>query len=397
MAPRARGGTFLSMKKWLLRLGLLALVALLVVLLRLTVLASEPIEVSTVAVERGRVEATVANSNAGTIEARRRARLSTGTSGVVRELAVRRGTRVVKGDVLLRLDDATQRAGLRLAEEAHEVAVARNQRACLAADRAKRELERNRELADDNIVSVDVLDGLQSAHELAVADCAVAASEVRHALAAVEAARTELDKTVLLAPFDAIVAEVSVEVGEWVTPSVPLLAAPDVIDAIDSGSLYVSAPMDEVDAALLRIDQPVRVTIDPFPDRTFAGRIVLVAPYVLDVERQNRTIEVEVSLDDAAFSATLLPGTSADVEVILDVREDVLRVPAYALLEGERVLVVEGDEQLVEREISVGLRNWEWAEVVSGLAAGERVVTSLDREGVTPGARVRVRADEGTP
>ena len=132
----------------------------------------------------------------------------------------------------------------------------------------------------------------------------------------------------------------------------------------------------------------MRVTIDPFPDQSFPGKVVLVAPYVLDLEQQNRTIEIEVELDDQEFSATLLPGTSADVEVILDFAEEVLRIPAYTLLEGGRVLVVEGD-RLVEREVETGLRNWQWVEVVSGLSPGDAVVLDVDQAGVVSGAAAR--------
>jgi len=231
---------------------------------------------------------------------------------------------------------------------------------------------------------------------LALADCEVARSRVEEARAGVEETQAELEKTVLKAPFEAVIAEVSVEIGEWVTPSVPLLAAPDVIDAIDTSSLYVSAPMDEVDAALLHVGQPVSVSIDPYPDREFAGKVRLVAPYVLDVEQQNRTIEVEVVLEDQEFSATLLPGTSADVEVILQVHDDVLRVPSSTLLEGQRVLVVE-DGALAEREVEIGLRNWEWAEITGGLEAGDEVVASLDRQGIKAGASVRVHRKEPRP
>ena len=374
------------MRKALLILGGIAAVVL---LLRFTVFAPDKVEVRVLEVARGRVEATVTNSKAGTIRARRRAKLSTGTSGIVVELAVKRGQRVQAGELLLRLDDATQQAALAVAREGQRVAQATHGRTCVSADRAARELERNRKLAEQQFVSVDLLDGLQSAYELAVADCGVAAAQVEHARAAVEAAQAELDKTRLLAPFDAIIAEVSVELGEWVTPSVALLAAPELIDAIDPTSLYVSAPMDEVDAALLRPGFDVRVTIDPYPEQTFPGKLVLVAPYVLDLEQQNRTIEVEVALDDAEFSATLVPGTSADVEVILEVREDVLRVPTYTLLEGGRVLVIE-EGRLAERELAIGQRNWEWVEVQDGLEAGERVVTNVDQSGVKAGASVKV-------
>ena len=90
--------------------------------------------------------------------------------------------------------------------------------------------------------------------------------------------------------------------------------------------------------------------------------------------------------------STLLPGTSADVEVILEIRADVLRLPTSALLQGRRVLIPD-DGELVEREIEIGLKNWDYAEVTKGLAEGEIVVVSLDREEVTAGAQVEFEAD----
>ena len=357
-----------------------------------TWLAPKSVAVRTAAVERGRVEESVTNSKAGTVQARRRAKLSPAASGVVAELCVQRGQHVSPGEVLMRLEDATQRAAVELAERALDVAKAQNARACLAAERARREYERNRELEAQKVVSADVLDALGSTRDLALADCAVLEAEVRRAGAALDAARAELEKTVLRAPFDAVVAEVPIELGEWATPSVPLVVAPDVIDVIDPASIYVSAPMDEVDTSRLRTGAEVRVTLDAFPGRSFPARIVRLAPYVSDVQQQNRTQEIEVELDDTAFARTLLPGLSADVEVVLDVHEDALRVPSAALLEGGRVLVL-ADGALEERRIDAGVRNWDWTEVRSGLVAGERVVTTLEREQVAPGARAR---DEGS-
>ena len=65
-------------------------------------------------------------------------------------------------------------------------------------------------------------------------------------------------------------------------------------------------------------------------------------------------------------------------------------MPTSALLEGGRVLVVDGDDRAVERKLKTGLANWEYTEVTEGLAAGDRVITSLDRAGVKDGARVAV-------
>jgi HlyD family secretion protein len=87
-----------------------------------------------------------------------------------------------------------------------------------------------------------------------------------------------------------------------------------------------------------------------------------------------------------------LPGTSADVEVILKAREGVLRIPSYALLEGSRVLVVRGG-RLAAQPARAGLKNWQFVEVVDGLAAGDAVAVSLDRADVKEGARVSIAAE----
>jgi HlyD family secretion protein len=253
------------------------------------------------------------------------------------------------------------------------------------AERAAQELERNRALGEKGVVSSDRIDELESAHRLALAACEVAATEVELARARILVARTELDKTIVRAPFDCIVAEVPVQLGEWATPSVPLVVAPDVIDVIDPASIYVAAPMDEVDSGRLAVGLEARVTLDAFEGRSFPAKVVRIAPYVLDVASQNRTVEVEIEFDDAAFGARLLPGTSADVEIVLLRKRDVLRIPSAALLENARVLVV-ADGRLVERRVTIGVRNWDWTEIVAGLDEGEAVVVDLDRAEVRAGA-----------
>ena len=113
---------------------------------------------------------------------------------------------------------------------------------------------------------------------------------------------------------------------------------------------------------------------------------------MLDVQEQNRTFEIEAELEDAAFAKALRPGTSADVEVILASRENVLRIPSYAVLEGGRVLLVE-NRRLVARPVETGLKNWQFVEVTKGLSAGDRVAVSLDRAEVKEGARVSIAGE----
>lgn len=373
------------MKKWSLRVLILALLSAALVLAQRTLFRADPVSVRVVAIDRGDVESTVTNSRAGTIGVRRRAKLSPQLGGRVAELPYREGQTVKQGDLLLRLEGSVESAQVLLALRQVESAAARQAEICLASRRAEQELVRNRGLAERNIISEDQLEKYVSQRDLALLACDSAKAMVLEAEAAHALALARLHQNELRAPFDGILAELDVEVGEYVTPSPPGVSLPTLIDLIDQRSAYISAPMDEVDSALIALDMVVRVTIDPFPGKEFKGRVVRIAPYVLDLEKQNRTIEIEVELEDQEFSSRLLPGTSADVEVILKVAEDVLRVPTSALLEGGRVLLFEEGE-LVERKVQVGVRNWNWCQVIEGLQVGELVVTSLSNEAVQAGA-----------
>lgn len=374
------------------RLLAAAALILVLVLLRLTLLAPASIPVTVFRVARGRVEETVTNSKAGTVKSRRRATLSSEVGGRVQELPAHKGARVQRGDVLMRIADADYRAQVSVQESALEATRATRVESCRAAEQAERDLTRNRQLATERIVSQELLDQLQSRRDGAAAACEAARARIRQAEAALDVARVNLGKTVLRAPFDGVVADLTTEVGEWITPSPPGLPIPPVIVLLDFEAIYVSAPMDEVDVGKVRVGQPVRITMDAYANRPFPGRVTRVAPYVLDVQEQNRTFEIEAEFDDAKFARSLVPGASADVEVILDAREDVLRIPSYALTEGNRVLLVRGGK-LLARPVKTGLKNWQFAEVLEGLAPGDPVVVSLDRAEVKEGARASIEAE----
>lgn len=384
----------LFMRKWLIRIVVLALLAAAAYYAQRTWLTTPPVQVSVILPENGRVESTITNSKAGTVKARRRADISPEIGGRVVQLAVREGQIVKRGDLLLRLDDSTQRAQLERANKDVLTAEARRDEACLATEQAEREYQRHRALAERQIVSQNLLDQLESRAQTMAVGCIAAEAAIASARAAVAMVDNELRKAVLRAPFGGVISELSVELGEYTTPSPPGLPIPPVLQIIDTGSIYISAPMDEVDSARVHTGQPVRVTIDPYPGRSFPGTVVRVADYVLDLELQNRTVEIEVELEDSEFVSHLLPGTSADVEVILEVREGVLRLPTSTLMQGGAVLVVEGDV-IARREVEVGLRNWDFTEIRGGLTASDRVITSLDRVEVQPGVQVVVAGDGG--
>jgi len=369
----------------------LAAVVGLGIALRATVFRPDPIPVTVFVVARGQVEETVTNSKAGTVRTRHRAKLGPSLGGRVAAVRVEKGDRVRAGDVLLQIDDAEYRAGVTLSERAGSAAEESAKQSCLEAALAQRDHDRTEGLARDRVVSEQGLDQARSRRDVTSASCAAARARASQLESELQVARTELAKTVLRAPFDGVVAELTVERGEWVTPSPPGLPMPSVIDLIDTEAIYVSAPLDEVDRGKVVVGQPVRITLDAAPARSFSGRITRVAPYILDIAEQSRTFEVEAVFDDPEVARTFPPGASTDVEVILDVRPNVVRVPTYAVLDRARVLVLEG-ERLASRPVAVGLENWEFAEITRGLSEGDRVVVSLDRVEVQAGARARETA-----
>ena len=374
------------MNRWTKRLIVLAVLVAAGAVLQLTVLRPKPVPVTIYRVARGTVEETVSNSKAGTVTARRRARISPQIGGQVEFIGPRKGVPVKEGEVLLRIVDKDLRASLDLARQQVTSAEAAAHEACFTAEQAERDLKRNENLRDDKIIPESLLEQLRSTRDATAARCDAARAATGQARATVGLAQANLEKATVRAPFDGIVADLKTEVGEWVSPSPAALPIPPVYDLIDPTSIYVSAPIDEVDAGKLRTGLPARLTLDPFPGQSFPGKVVRVAPYVVDIEQQNRTLEIEVEFDDAAFSRTLLPGTSSDVEVILRRVDDVPRIPSYAIREGGKVLVLENG-RLVARTITIGLRNWEYAEAKDGLKEGDPVVVSLDRAEVKEGAR----------
>ncbi len=379
------------MRQWVIRAGIVLGLIGLSVFSKLYVLAPDPITVTVLTVERGRVEETVTNSRAGTVKARQRAKLSPEIGGRVAEIPHRKGALVRAGDVLLRLHDDSQRAAVQMAEQELAVVEVKRERACLEAARAEREFLRHQQLKARDLVSTDLLDKYENLAQTTQVSCKQTKAEIARARSAIIEAKAELAKTVLTAPFDGVIAEVDVEVGEWATPSPPALPIPPVLDLIDPSSIFISAPMDEVDSAKIHVGQPVRITLDPFPGQHYEGHVRHIAPFVLDVEEQNRTVEIEAELVDQAFSSTLLPGTSADVEVILSVKENVLRIPPSTLFEENKAFVVEHDV-LSTRTVEIGMRNWDFVEVLGGLSEGDNVVTSLDQEELVEGTRVVLRS-----
>jgi HlyD family secretion protein len=345
----------------------------------------KPVNVVVKKADTGAVQETVANTRAGTIEACRRAGISPSIGGQISSLPVKEGDIVKQGQVLMELWNQDIQAQYELAQSETKAASANASQVCVRAEVANRESERQKKLQKKNLSSeeaVDRADGEARAQK-AACNAARATSEVSEVK--LKVIRAELERTRLSAPFAGIVAEVNGEIGEFVTPSPVGIPTPPAVDLMDISCLYVTAPIDEVDAPRIRVEMKANISLDALAGEVFEGTVKRIAPYVLEVEKQARTVDVEVDFICQQDCENMLPGYSADIEVILDEQDNVLRIPTEAILEGNKVLVFTADNLLQQREIKTGLSNWEWTQVIEGLSEGEEVVVSVEREGVEDG------------
>ena len=314
----------------------------------------DAITVEVYTVSPGEVLATVANTRAGTVKACQRARLSPNASGQVTALNVTEGSLVKTGEVLMELWHRDLDAQLALSREQADSAQQRAAAACVRAQTASRDAKRGQDLKERNFIADEQLDQRVSEAEASANACQAERLSADAASAQIEVIQTAIDRTILKAPFAGIVAEVNAEIGEFMTPSPTGIATLPAIDLINDECLYVSAPIDEVDAPQVSLNQEVIITLDAFRGQRFTGRVRRIAPYVLDLEKQARTVEVEAELVNASDAEKLLIGYSADIEVVLERKDSVLRIPTSALLDETGVYKIRADNTLEKVRITPG-------------------------------------------
>ncbi|MFM5402311.1 efflux RND transporter periplasmic adaptor subunit [Aeromonas veronii] len=332
----------------------------------------QPTPIRLAEVGRGDVLVTVVNTRAGTIKSCQRAGLSLPGGGVVEQIAVKAGERVARGDLLLTLWSDDIHADLARARALQALGKTQREERCSEAAYYEREANRLATLLAKNLTSRTLAEQAQNLADTRRYVCQASRQQERVDEAQVAQVEARLSERRLLAPFAGVVAEVNSKLGEYMTPSPPGVAMPPVIDLIDDRCLYVSAPIDEVDAARLKVGQSARVLLDAMPGRDFAATVTRIAPYVKELEKQARTVEVEAALTALPTDVPLLIGYSADLEVEVTRATNVLRVAASSRADDGSVLRLEGDT-LVRVMPRWGVENWNWIEVAEGLAAGDRL------------------------
>jgi len=303
-------------------------------------------------VERGSLTATVSAS--GTLSAVKTVLVGSQISGQVKELHADFNSPVKQGQLLARIDPETYEIRVRQAEadlEAARTAFLQRQsdtaaqrsqllRARLAWDDAKRELDRKESLVQKGFISPAERDKAVFAEQTAAetirtveaqvkstdAQVSNASAVVKQREAALASARNELDKTRITAPVDGVVISRQIDAGQTVAAS---LNAPTLFTiAQDLREMQVEVAIDESDIGRIRSDQPVSFTVDAFPGRTFQGRVTQIRKAAQSVQN---VVTYTVVVGTQNPSLTLVPGMTANVRIVTDQRDNVLKVPNAAL------------------------------------------------------------------
>ena len=319
-------------KKWLW-IGLVAIV--LIAMIGLNLARQSQGKVTGVQVAKVRVDDITSRVRApGKIEPRTQVKISADIPGKVTRLNVKEGDKVKRGQLMLQIDDTQYRAANNQARAALASAIARQREADKSLKAVEANFERQRKLYAENLLSAAEWDNAQTANESAHVAAATAAEEVARSRAVLEGAADNLSKTRFEAPFDGVVSALNVEQGEIVITGTMNNPGTQILVVSDLSRMLVRADVDETDVVDMKLGQKAKITVDAFPDTSFAGTVTEIGntakrSTMSTVEGQTN-FEVEVVFDQNV--PEIRPGMTADVEIETATHGKALGVPIQAVV-----------------------------------------------------------------
>jgi len=390
-------------RRWLYIVGAVFIIIFVALVLMAFSRGSAKIDQSKLAkVERGDLAKSVVAT--GKIEPITKVEVKSKASGIVQKLLVDYGQNVTKGQVLAELDKEEinaqvnqQRASLQAAEAAASAAAADLEHAKVDAEgpdvpMLKRAYERAQEMSKAGVVSASALEDAQKNYEMAVnkqhlgsANEVTARAKLKQALAQVSQVKAQLEQTeqqqryaTIVSPIDGVVLSRDVEVGTAVSSILVLGSSATLVMTLgDTREVYVQGKVDESDISKVYMNQPARIKVESYKDRTFQGKVTKISP--MGVEKDNvTTFEVRVSIDNS--KGDLKAMMTANAEIILDEHKAVLIVPEGSIIyDKDRNASIEVPDAKAKDgrkkvAVKLGISNGSKTELISGLKEGEQVV-----------------------
>ncbi len=355
-------------------------------------------EYRTEAVTRGSIQQTVTAT--GTMNAVTTVLVGTQVSGTIKILFVDFNSHVKKGQVIAQIDPSTFESQVQQAQANLLVAQANLDKADAAMLDAKRTFERNRELFSKNLIPRSDLDTSETNYGASKAQVSGAKASIEQAKATLNYAKQNLAYTKIISPVDGIVISRNVDVGQTVAAS---FQTPTLFTiAQDLTKMQIDTNVAESDIGVAKIGQDVEFTVDAYPDTTFKGKVWQIRKAPITVQNVV-TYDVVVQVNNKDFM--LMPGMTANVSIIIMIKQDVLRITNAALRfrmterpagsqprggggaaekKGPAIWVLE-DNKPKRVSITPGISDGTYTEIETGdLKEGQQVVVESLKKGKTP-------------
>jgi len=270
----------------------------------------------------------------GKIEPKTQVKISADIMGRITRLLVKEGDRVKKGQLMLQLDDTQYRAAYSQSRALHASAQARLREAQSSWRVADANYGRQKSLYEQKLLSQAEWDNASNAHEGARVALSTAQEELTRTQSAMEASADNLSKCRFVAPFDGVVSALNVEAGENVVTGTMNNPGTEILVVSDLSRMLVRAEVDETDVVDMKLAQATKISVDAFPDTTFAGTVTEIGntakrSLTSSVEGQTN-FEVKVVFDQNVPG--VLPGMTADVDISTGTHAKALVVPIQAVV-----------------------------------------------------------------
>jgi HlyD family secretion protein len=346
----------------------------------------------------------------GQVQPRSRVALSADITGRIMELAVKEGQMVTKGQFLLRIDAAQYEAAVKRAEAALASTTAQVKQSEANANQSQRNLERTQEGLRQNpsFVTPDQLEQLRTQAEISRAVFEASQHSVDQALAGLQDAKSNLEKTVILAPMSGRITRLNIQEGETAIMGTLNRDAATLLTISDMGVLETRVRVDETDVSRIRIGDSASIQLDAFRDTNFVGRVVQIANSSVRGATATPTggdqaVDYYVTIELLNAPSETRPDFSASARIVTAKRDNAVAVPIIALAvrelapppteeqpsggasltsapsapkvkDEEGVFVLGADNKVTFRPVKVGITGEKYFEVLSGLDEGERIV-----------------------
>ena len=339
-------------------------------------------------------------SASGSIRPKRQVDVSASSMGKITRVAVEEGQRVKKGQFLMQIDPVQLESVVLQINAALEAARSNERQTFAQLQKAKSDLERTMKLYEQGWRTDEEVDAARANYDIAIANHEAAEHQIAQQEANLKSARHNLEEVTIEAAMDGIITRLNVEEGESAIMGTTNIPGTVLMTIADLSAIETEVEVDETEVVHIDLGDLAKVTLDAFPDTSYAGRVTEIgnSPILSTSATGQQGVDFKVVVTITDTIPNVRPGLSADTEITVAEREDALSIPIQSLTvrrrrdlkeeradstaagaeegneEIEGVFVVEGDRARFRR-VEVGISSQKYFEVVSGLEAGEKVVS----------------------